>query len=108
MGLLVSIYRSDYDSSANVFYGMEKICVVNIEGPFKPTDEMPAAVLDTNSVGQKIIRPFGEVPSGYYQMAGGTFASSSDSRFSEAIGLYGAIPIHDRREAYATYEEMSR
>jgi hypothetical protein len=31
-------------------------------------------------------------------MFGGTFVFSSDSRFREAAGSYGAVPLHDRRE----------
>lgn len=41
-------------------------------------------------------------------MAGGNFASSSDSRFSEMTGVYGALSIHDRQETPEMYEMLSR
>ncbi|WP_156380211.1 hypothetical protein [Arthrobacter sp. Soil762] len=36
-------------------------------------------------------------PAPWY-MFGGTFIFSSDSRFREAAGHYGALPLHDRQE----------
>lgn len=36
-------------------------------------------------------------PAPWY-MFGGTFIFSRDSRFRRAVGQYGAIPLHDRRE----------
>ena len=107
MGMLVSIYRSDYDSDLNVFKGKEYVVVTNCDGPFKPNEAMPAARLELYGNGK-----------GYYlvpdddgfdgvQMYGGTFASTSDSRWSEKVG-YGAIAIHDRRESYDLHETLNR
>lgn len=102
MGLHVSIYRSDYDCKLNVFYGKKGVTITNVEGPFKPSDEYPAAIIkDGYTAGSKIIVPVDEVPDNVFQMMGGTYANSSDSRFSEATGTYNAIPIHDRREVLA-------
>jgi hypothetical protein len=41
--------------------------------------------------------PTEDLPAPWY-MFGGTFIFSSDSRFREAVGFYGAVPLHDRRE----------
>jgi hypothetical protein len=102
MGLIVNIYRSDYDCELNVFYGKKSVTVINAEGPFEPTEDRPAAIIkDGYTPGSKIIVPVDEVPDNVFQMMGGTYANSSDSRFSEATGTYNAIPIHDRREILA-------
>ena len=48
-------------------------------------------------------------PTGVGWMAGGNYASSSDSRFSELVGeMYGAVSIHDRQETQEQYELLSR
>lgn len=40
-------------------------------------------------------------------MSGGSYAGSSDSRFSEmAGGFYGTISIHDRQESQEQYDNM--
>ena len=57
MGLIVNLYRSDYDSTFNVFYGKKTVCVVNVGGPFKPTDDMPAAMLTKNACGDLVVKP---------------------------------------------------
>lgn len=102
MGLHANIYRSDYDCELNYFYGKKSVTLINVDGPFEPTEDYPAAILkDGYTPGSKIIVPVDEVPDNVFQMMGGTYANSSDSRFSEATGTYNAIPIHDRREILA-------
>jgi len=97
MGLIVNIYRDDYDCALNVFHGKKSVTVVNIEGPFLPTDDSPAAELGKSAYGNPIILPLGKTR--FETMFGGTYGATCDSRFSEAIGgMYGAIPIHDRKE----------
>jgi hypothetical protein len=39
-------------------------------------------------------------------MAGGNFVGTSDSRFSSAINVCGAIPLHDRQESQELYDAM--
>lgn len=112
MGLLVSIYRDDYDSEMNVFYGKTKLVLVNVEGPFEPSADAPAAKLVQGYGKTAIIIPAENDFEGV-QMNGGTFASTSDSRFQRAVeGLVGvshfAVAIHDRRETWAQYEQFSR
>lgn len=100
MGLIVDIYRNDYDSEANAFHGKTSVTVVNIPGPFEPNPDRPAAKLSKNALGNPIIIPDGERPDGTSgPMMGGTFAHTSDSRFNEATGFYGAVAVHDRFES---------
>ena len=110
MGLLVNIYRSDYDSEMNVFHGKKKIIVMNMEGPFTPKDDAPGAWLVKNPMGNPVIVPADDYESGVdgVQMNGGTMAHSCDSRFAEAVGIYGAIPIHDRRETWSENAMFNR
>lgn len=110
MGLHVSIYRSDYDTELNVFYGKKGVTVINVEGPFQPSEDYPAALIkDGYTSGSKIIVPADDwTDKDGAQMSGGTFANSSDSRWSAASLTYNAISIHDRRETWKQYEEYSR
>lgn len=98
MGLLVSVYRGVYTSKNNAFDGKSQIVVVNIAGPFEPNDKAPAAMVHKNAFGDPIIVPVAEDggPMGYVAM-GGSYAGTSDGRFREAVGIYGAVPIHDYR-----------
>jgi hypothetical protein len=113
MGLIVSIYRADYDSTMNVFHGKSRITLVNVDGPFQPTENAPAAKLVAGYGNTAIIVPADETEFDGVQMMGGTFASTSDSRFQRAVEkLVGvshhAVAIHDRRETWAEYEAFSR
>lgn len=110
MGLLVSVYRSTYDSDMNVFYGKKHITVMNIDGPFQPKDDAPGAYLQKRSTGGFYIVPADDYESGVdgVQMNGGTFASTSDSRWTEHTEGVQAVPIFDRRETWAEYEQFSR
>ena len=108
MGLNVRIYRADYDSELNAFYGKKGICLTNVAGPFNPTEDYPAGKIVFRDTTPYIAPDDDFTDSDGVQMNGGTFAYTSDSRFSEAIKLYGALPIHDRRESWEQYEAMSR
>lgn len=109
MGLLVSVYRSEYDSENNQFYKKKQLCVVNVEGPFQPSEETPAAKLVKNGTNHCIVVPDVKEAEGKTPfMFGGTFAATSDSRWSKATGLYAAIPIHDRSETWNEYNLLSR
>lgn len=105
MGLIVSIVRDKYASPANAFFGCDEVTVVNLDGPFEPTPDRPAAVLTRNGVGDPIIRPDAMPDQASTPwMAGGTFAYTSDSRFARATGVYAAIPVHDYAESWAQYD----
>lgn len=120
MGLIADIYRSDYDSALNAFAGRSRVTVTNVPGPFEPTDAAPAARLTRGPGGDLILVPELTVvepspdddekygPALIGPMFGGTFATSSDSRFREASGTRAALPVHDRYETPEQYEGMSR
>ena len=120
MGLLVDIFRADYDSQLNVFHGRHRVTLTNVPGPFEPSDDAPAARLTRGPGGDPIIVPELEAvdpspddderygPPLLGPMFGGTYAATSDSRFTQATGQRGALPIHDRYETPDEYEELSR
>lgn len=93
MGLIVEIYRAKYRSRLCAFDGVDMVTVTNIPGPFEPTDDRPAARLEKNAYGSAIIVP--DMPNAKRFSNGGSYGGSSDSRFRDAVGIYGAIPIHD-------------
>lgn len=106
MGLRVNIYRSGYDSPLNVFFGRYAVTVTNVDGPFEPSENEPAALIVRNARGTYIVPA--DSPSGLLgPMNGGTFAASSDSRFRDFVDLYGAIPVHDRFETPEQYRNLS-
>lgn len=41
-------------------------------------------------------------------MFGGNYAASSDGRFRDLVGIYGAVAIHDRDESQETNDLLSR
>lgn len=109
-GLHINIFRSDYDSKLNAFFGKKSITLVRVidqdsgeptgvQPPqiFESSVDYPEAELVRRYIGSRaafFIRPLGR-PGG---MCGGTFASDSDSRFSALLPFYGAVSIHDRYE----------
>lgn len=128
MGLIVDIYRSDYDSTANAFHGQSRVTLVNVEGPFEPAPDRPAALLipgpQAGPEPNPIIVPDKACPADMVgPMFGGTYAASSDSRFGEAVrallgdpdpaalnrppfrssSIRAAIPVHDRFEVWEGY-----
>lgn len=121
MGLLVSIYRDDYDSTRNAFHGKRQIVMVDLDGPFDPTDDAPGAFLDRGPFGDPFIRPLVGPPSSTHAgpTFGGTYAATSDSRFGAGIakltgvstgrfGYHAAIPIHDRFDTWSDFDRLTR
>jgi hypothetical protein len=112
VGLIVSIYRADYDSSLNVFFGKKQVTLINVAGPFEPTADAPAAKLVQGYGKTAIIVPADDYVGGF-QMFGGAYGATSDSRFARAVeAIVGishlAVAIHDRRETAEQYEQFSR
>lgn len=109
MGLLLNVYRNDLGdcTAGGVSSKVSTVCVVNVEGPFEPSDKFPGVELvDERLVGgrpyPKLV-PIDLVNSGKWFMFGGNYAGTSDSRFAEAIEKItgvrsGILPIHDRVE----------
>lgn len=128
MGIYVNVYRHmSAGKPVNCTNGgtsayPEQLCVINVSGPHEPSRHIPAVVLTTNATGAPVIKPFNH--KGRHWMMGGNYASTSDSRFAEAVSalhaeylaarfgadfdlhadsnsstlFYGAVPIHDRTE----------
>ena|ERR1035437_308339 len=117
MGLTVSIFRDDYDSSLNVFHGYKELTIVNLDGPSEPRAGAPAALLvDGNLPGILKVVAAEKVGDAWLPVApsdqvgpmfGGTFAHNSDTRFASATKWCGAIAIHDRFESVADYQTYS-
>lgn len=108
MGMIVSFYRSNGADCTNggVSAKFDKAVVTNVEGPFEPSADMPALILESHVKGclRLVPKALREREPGWVVMAGGNFAATSDSRFSQAcerlLGhrFYGAVPVHDRVE----------
>ena len=107
MGLTVYIRRSPLgDSTAGgVSSRVTRLTLVNVEGPFEPSEDAPAAILDSHFAGiARIVPVEPRRLNGTGPMLGGNFAATSDSRFTAAVEsltgvrFYGAIAIHDRFE----------
>jgi hypothetical protein len=116
MGILVSVYRSadiGYNCTLNgVSSQFNRLCVVNVDGPFEPTADCPAVLLESHHPGCVRLVPAAETEQfkGVYlklkghASAGGNFGSTSDSRFAAKceelaqVQFYGAVAIHDRYE----------
>jgi hypothetical protein len=113
MGLIVDVYRrpADMDCSLNgISEQFTELVLVNVDGPFEPKSNRPAAILESHQPGCLRIVPAEKLGNGYvkiksWTMMGGNYGATSDSRFSEAceklLGhcFYGAVPIHDRIES---------
>ena len=111
MGLLVSIYRDidkiDCTNGGVSSRNIKGLCLTNVNGPFEPNEEYPAAELvkQTFYFGSSVKIIPKEVKH-KSTMMGGNYAATSDSRFNQAIkslldhDFYGAVPIHDRVEAW--------
>lgn len=108
MGMIVSVYRSHLGDCTNegISSTAQKLCVINVPGPFSPQPDMPAAKLERHMPGALRIVPVDRPARGVGPMFGGNYASTSDSRFSEACrqllgaDFYGAVAIHDRFEIH--------
>jgi len=108
MGMIVHVYKDSFADCTNggVSSKSNGLCVVNVEGPFNPSDEYPAAKLvDDAPMGRpypKIV-PLELLEQNKWVMFGGNLANASDSRWRIAVeksggGPAGALPIFDRVE----------
>lgn len=113
MGLIASVFRSDMTDCSNkgMSYQFDRVCVVNCDGPFDPRqDDLPAVVLVPGNLrGTVKAVPLDLHEAKKWTMMGGTFLSTSDSRFSAKIkeiagpegGEFpqGIVAFHDRCES---------
>lgn len=113
MGLHIDVYRSSHGDCTNggISSKARSLVVVNVDGPFSPSPDAPAAFL-VRGLGPKgtvrIVPAISDgmkwVPSTDWTMMGGNYAGTSDGRFGRAVeellghAFYGAVAIHDRIE----------
>jgi hypothetical protein len=108
MGLLVFVYSAGMDSELNVFYGKKTLCITNMDGGHSPSESAPAAKVIKRESGEWMIVSEDANWSQGAQMFGGNYAATSDSRWSEQLGVDTPVPIFDRRESWPQYVEYSR
>lgn len=113
-GLRAYIYRNGADCSNGGISGRcDAVTIIDdeIDAPFAPSDEAPAVRFERRKFGNRAANCFVPVdqPEGRVgPMFGGCYVGSSDSRFARLVGVYGAVPLHDRFETPAEYEVLSR
>lgn len=122
--LRVDIYKSAYSDCTNggVSGSRDTMLVVNVPGPATAKGAGVALKLVDGPRGTKHLVPVvydgkdGDGEDTWVEididgfvgpMFGGNYAGTSDSRFGEAVGFYGAVAIHDRFETVAQYEALS-
>lgn len=108
MGLMVFVYRpANFPDCTNggVSYRYDTLTLVNVPGPFEPSENAPAAWLVPGNLPKTakivVVDPKEEKR---WHMFGGNYAGSSDGRFDDALfrltgGWHQCLaPIHDRYE----------
>lgn len=116
MGLNASIFKSDLGdcSAGGISATHNNVNLVNADGPFDPNDKHPPCMLIRGAGhGHVICVPAENVggrwvelrKQGASRMCGGTFVSTSDSRFHDLVDRLGgrrgtAVSFHDRFETY--------
>ncbi len=109
MGLLISVYRdanTSYDcTNGGVSSKFTQLCVTNIEGPFEPSEDVPAVRLVEGPFNSVRLVPEELHITKTWVMYGGNIGVTSDSRFSDAIAKMtgrkfadGIVKIFDRVE----------
>ena len=95
-GLILEIYRSDYDCIINKMKGIKSVVLVDKRIPeiFTAREDMPAVKIVTRNLFGKDYTHAEPLEPGFYAF-GGTFLYTSDSRLS-AVAIY-PIPLHDRQ-----------
>ena len=104
-GLLVNIYRSDYDCELNALHGKKSAVLTGVDIPeiFEPSEDAPEVILGLPRGGYNYCSPIQAVPEGHTgYMSGGTFVYDCDSRFP----FDGPIALHDRTETWELYNRM--
>lgn len=105
MGMIAEIFKPAGwpDCSNNgISNRYQKVCIVNIEGPFEPSADAPAVKLIKRKFGNVVCVP--EEVENEWTMMGGAFVHTSDSRFGEAVEKLSGydfgfpVALHDRVE----------
>lgn len=126
MGLNIYVYRHPGKDCTNggISASHAVLTVVNIPGPFEPTDERPPVLLVEGPCRTAVIVPAVPGPTGagwlpggagmVGPMSGGNYANTDDGRFVDAVErivghhFYGAVPVHDRFETQELADLLSR
>lgn len=112
MGLILNVYRdaSGVDcTNGGVTATCNRICVINVDGPFRPAFCQPAFELDIRGGGPVLVPVAGGGAGMIGPMFGGNYATTSDARLREAVGDFnGAIPVFDRYETAEQYDALCR
>lgn len=102
--LTVSIYRSDYDCSLNYFFGSKNAQLICADGIERGDNKHKYVAIIKHPAGEQ----FGEIAvpvdengneiqkANCCRMSGGTYISTSDSRFPKRH----PVSLHDRFEPY--------
>ena len=120
MGLHVYFYRSDdlngcSNNGVSERPEIKGLTITNIEAPFEPSKEYPAAKLIVEKhFKYPTVRvvPQELLDAGAWSMMGGSYVAACDSRFNEAIEqltghtFYGAVALHDRTESASYIRSM--
>lgn len=119
-----NIYRSDYDSTANVCHGCNNV-YLPIVGGFMTLEKIEAnkerrdsGYVDLQQYTTPLVikqrgdyiycEPLQPVPAGSVgYMFGGTYVCTSDSRYNETFGFSYPLPLHDRTETQEQYNHLS-
>lgn len=104
MGIIGAIYDSPGGNCSNggVSARHTQVCVVNVDGPFEPSQDAPAVRLIKRRTGNLVCVPVGLEDK--WTMFGGAYVYTSDSRFTNAVeklsGYDHCFPValHDRIE----------
>jgi len=116
-GIRADIYRNGRGCFANGGLSddpaIREVTIIDdaIDGPFEPTPEAPACrIVRREMFGKTVIHvePIDQPTGKLGPMMGGCYVATSDSRFSRATGIYGAVALHDRFETQAEYDSLSR
>ncbi len=107
MGMRVSVYRDANlgpCSNGGISDRFASLVVVNLPGPFEPSETCPGVRFVERDHFHDILVPV-DYPEGHVgPMFGGNYAGTSDSRCNGGVPL----AIHDRFETAEEYERMGR
>jgi hypothetical protein len=108
MGMLAWIYKSPLGgncSNNGISQTNQQVCIVNVDGPFEPSDDCPAVkLIKRDRVGNVVCVPVDLLTRGAWTMFGGSLIYTSDSRFSDAVAKLAdydfgfPVALHDRCE----------
>jgi hypothetical protein len=102
--MLADIYDSPLGNCSNdgVSAKAKRVCIINVAGPWKPSEDAPAVELIKRPHGNIVCVPVGLEDK--WTMFGGAYVVTSDARFCKAVqklsGYEHSFPValHDRVE----------